>query len=764
MITALPPAPSRGDDSDVFVARADAHIAALPRLVNEINAMGEIFNLSSSLATLGYLPPVLYVGGLAMKTATQTVQHNEVTYAPKLTFLPFTTSGEFEVDKFRVIQGVTANDLGHEDGAAIVGFGRSNVAKKLGDLGYSVMDDGASRNSGAIDTVPAATISVNRCGHAHFPADNTLKGETTYFFDFYAFDHFRGASFSADQGVVLSLPTNEYMWFEDLKFTSDITVFFRDINVRTIFPRSPNTYKSESPPRVSAVTRRSQLALDVANPVLVSARSLNWPSGDEFTDVVANRTSSSIKFFPAAIGFVGAFVELGPYETISALFDSAVAGETMGVMVRGIGGISVIYGTGDIASNYFTATKQSGMPVVGNIADLGWVQLGQARYASFHRTKAIWSVTRIDRSRVVVKLNGRALTAPYMKEFGDVMEVGFVKYTGEVFTISGFTIERRTDAVLGMQEVQEIRCFGDSTAANFPGSWTGMLKNALDGLYGLSVRSVSNFAVAGHSIAQQYAVMQEVGLGNSWYTIWCAGTNDVQGQTPLDEFETTFTNVLNYIISGGRRPVILVPWMWYTKLQSGGVGQASANYDLGAPYRMAMQRIATEMGAIVVMLTSELANPDPSYILTDPLRRGLRDNIHQDIGAFQRYAQIAAQAIADDYLSMPDSVEHVAGTSMLRNGSTSPDFRCAIDKAGMASISGYLLTPVSLDGTVVMHLPRYLWPSRQTNFIVLALRADSGILGSCRVSFENGNLSLYGAPAGTAGILFDSANFKAAFG
>ena len=122
MITALPPAPSRGDDSDVFVARADAHIAALPRLVNEINAISEIFNLSTQLATLGYFPPVPYAAGISLTVATQTVQYGANSYAAILTALPFTTSGVFEESKFRLVQGVAGGDLGAARGGRLVGI------------------------------------------------------------------------------------------------------------------------------------------------------------------------------------------------------------------------------------------------------------------------------------------------------------------------------------------------------------------------------------------------------------------------------------------------------------------------------------------------------------------------------------------------------------------------------------------------------------------------------------------------------------------
>lgn len=152
MITALPPAPSRGDDSDVFVARADAHVAALPRFVSEVNALSRIFNIGTSMATLGYLPPVLYSAGIALSVATQTVQYEGNTYAPKLGDLPFTTSGTFEVAKFRIIQGVSATDLAAPSGAGTVGCRNGfTVEEQLDFLAYGIVNVCDPKYAGGAD-------------------------------------------------------------------------------------------------------------------------------------------------------------------------------------------------------------------------------------------------------------------------------------------------------------------------------------------------------------------------------------------------------------------------------------------------------------------------------------------------------------------------------------------------------------------------------------------------------------------------------------
>lgn len=79
------------------------------------------------LAGIGYAPPVPYAAGLLITTATQTVEYDGETYAPRFESLPFTTSGVFEGSKFRLIQGVSGADLAAPGGGALVGFIQAGI-------------------------------------------------------------------------------------------------------------------------------------------------------------------------------------------------------------------------------------------------------------------------------------------------------------------------------------------------------------------------------------------------------------------------------------------------------------------------------------------------------------------------------------------------------------------------------------------------------------------------------------------------------------
>lgn len=68
--------------------------------------------LTGRLSELGYLPPIAYAGSIAFLATenTKTVERNGIVYAPKITELPFTTTGTWaadDEDKFYVVQGLT---------------------------------------------------------------------------------------------------------------------------------------------------------------------------------------------------------------------------------------------------------------------------------------------------------------------------------------------------------------------------------------------------------------------------------------------------------------------------------------------------------------------------------------------------------------------------------------------------------------------------------------------------------------------------------
>jgi len=626
-----------------------------------------------------------------------------------------------------------------------------NVADKLAEV-TSVTDFGAKGDGS--DDIAAVLKARAHSTHMHFPR---LGGvDTVYTLGAFAVGALDGAIISADTGVQLSLAANApYDLYKNITFESDVFVKFRDINSVYVFPKTPSRYKKDSLKLAPPVQRR-RVALDATNDRQVAARRVEWPDGDTFSVAAATRQINRLTFPGDSVAaFRGPFVDLGPFETVSAYFDAGATAGPIGVMVRGTNGYSVIYGTGG-QSNYFTGQKPVGAPVVGNAQDLSWAVLGQGSYASYQAENSVWSITRTDHDRVVVKLNGRALTQPDLKALGDVVEVGFVCFTAAAFSVSGLTVERRTDMLLGAQELLGIHIFGNSLAAPFAGSWDQYIAPLIDGVGGLKLGSVTNFAVAGSTLAQAYAEMQTRGFGSSHYVIVQGIENDVQGGVSLADFTTLCSNVLDLINAADRIPVIVGAWLWQP---AGADGQATNNSAGGAPYRMIAERLAVQKNALFVNPCAELASPTNGGVM-------LRDRIHETTYAYQMMALITGQALIDHYLALPGSVESAANPDKLLNGATDlGDFRFMVDRDGIGAIGGTLGVTTVAEDTELVEFPAWCRPQRSTNFCVQALSlGGAASLGTAYLFYDANTrrARLRNAPVGTRLLMIAGATFKAA--
>ncbi|MCC9162833.1 hypothetical protein LNA76_05775 [Alcaligenes sp. MMA] len=115
---------------DAVKVNADTQIAAVSaNAAHQIAVTTESAN--ALIASLGYMPPVPYEAGLQMTVANQTVSYQGAVYAPVASDLPFETTGTFESDKFRLVQGVSGADLSADYGSAMVGHHGSTVSQEL---------------------------------------------------------------------------------------------------------------------------------------------------------------------------------------------------------------------------------------------------------------------------------------------------------------------------------------------------------------------------------------------------------------------------------------------------------------------------------------------------------------------------------------------------------------------------------------------------------------------------------------------------------
>lgn len=653
-------------------------------------------------------------------------------------------------------------NLAQAGGANNIGIGETTVGGMLSDF-VSIRQFGAHGN-GVDDDQPAFQKARFVSNRIYFPRIN--GADTTYFLASAAVEMVTGTILRADPGVTISWPAgNNYRLFDHVTFESDINCTYRDSQTTNFaFLATPPAYKKEflAPPGLA--TRRNRKALNCANPIDVRLLKVAWSNGDVFSAAAGTAAYDSVSLDANVGSFSGAFVRLGAYETVSAIFDAGLAHGPIGVILRGTLGYMAVY-AGSAAGNYYTAGKFPGEPVVGNVPDLTWPELGQGRYNSFSPAKSIWSVSKVDVDRVVIKINGKALSQPFTSGVGEIFEVGFVSYANAPFTISGLTVERRIDAAYGMQKMSEIRIFADSTGAAMPSSWDKLLKPLLDGLYGVKVDAITNFGNVGDTFAQQYVAMTQNGFGNAHHVLVVLGTNNAQGQQDLELFKSQVRQTFTYITSNGRRPIAVIPGMWYGQAQAGGAGQATGSYDAAAPYRMWIERIACELRIPLVKVTEELPNPDPQLRITEPGAALLRDNIHQDALGHQYYASAIARAIVDDYMSLPETVEESMGPHMLGAATAGSDLMLSYGKDGLGMVNGTVGVAGVADGGALMTIPRYVLPARTTNISATALTADLLPNGTCWVNIDtvNGVANIHKAPAGTAFLIL-YASWKTAMG
>lgn len=756
MINDLPPAPSRGDDPDVFVGRADAFLAALPAFGSQATDLAGKFNLVAGIGLLGYLPPVAYQAGISLTVATQTVQFGSSTYAPILTALPFTTSGTFEADKFRLVEGISRPELRSSAGSNLVGHRSRSLDAKLTEF-LSILDCGGV-GDGVQDDLGALLEAKSHGSFIRFPRVDVA--ETTYYLGGFSAGELDGLTFIADEGVTLSFAIGQYNFYNKIKCASDIKVHFRDVNVDYVFTKTRASYRKSSPTIPPPAMGRRRIALDCTDTTQVNLRRVGWPTADQFT-AASGSTAQNYAILDAASGvFQGAFVELGAFETVSGYFENGLVSQ-IGIIIRGSLGYSILYATSPTA-NFVAAKKLTGQPIADNSPNLPWTALGQGRYTSFAPDRSIWSVTKVGAGRVIVKLNGRAVTQPYAPYVGDVFEIGFVCF-GVQFMVSGLTLERRTDAVMGMPPLGPLSIWGDSTAESLPSSWDTYMKDMLDGLYGVKVGRIKNNAVSGQNLGQQLALMNSIGFGDAYYVILCIGTNDIQGDTGVIALIANLNSAIDLIHVGGRRAVIVTPWMWYTRAQSGGFGQASINYDIGAKYRMAMERVAFERGAVLINTNAELPNPDPSLLDDEPGAALLRDNIHQDVLGNQLYGTAIGKGMMDDYLSMPCVVEEAPAAALMLDGATAgASLRITYSKDGLCSINGEIVLNGIEGGDNLMRVPRYISPTHDVILMAIAT-SETADLGMVRVFVRPGlgAMQIANIPAGTTRIFFVGGSWKA---
>lgn len=550
----------------------------------------------------------------------------------------------------------------------------------------------------------------------------------------------QNAVLDVDTGVTLSLPNNTpYQLFAGITVVRPTRFVFRDINVAYTLDPQPTATRKTGRMNLGDLLQKSVTSVAGNSPDL-HGRTVVWPTADTFADRAANASDFiSTTFSNITQGnFTGGFVEIGIDETISTMFTATTAQASHGVIIRGTNGFAVYYrDPAAVGQNLYRAYKAIGQPLVQS-QDAGFPGSGGA-YPTFEPGGALWSVQRISDKEYVVALNNRPITGPFGQNVGQVLEIGFVHYTNTAntnFTIGDIIVERNSNPT-GMQPIKEIRLFGDSTVADWPGGISDQLKDLLDGSFGLRAESITNFGVVGNNVAQTYALMQQVGLGNAYYVPIVVGTNDIQGIGNLATFVTNVGSMLDYVRAAGRVPILVLPWTWYRQSEAGGTGQGAQNPQARAAYISKMLRAASDRNLPVVNIGKDLPYPDPAYRTTQasPL---LRDNIHQDQLGYQLYTEAIAQAIASHYLARPNQLTlNLPSEYVMLPGSVQAYLNVSQSRDGQRSLSAQLSFPSTpAVNATMMRVPRFMKPPRVVQTPVLCFNAGVPSVGHADIGTD----------------------------
>jgi len=233
-----------------------------------------------------------------------------------------------------------------------------------------------------------------------------------------------------------------------------------------------------------------------------------------------------------------------------------------------------------------------------------------------------------------VMLNG-VVVQNNVKVSGEILEVGF-----GVANVGTVVITDWVDSFSDIDEgksIVKLAIFGDSrTDDSEYMNWPDYTKKYLDGVAGIRVHDIYNYAVSGQSISQQKVLCTPENIANANVVVIDIGTNDIQIMTNEDTFATDLETMIDVCLTAKKRVIIGVPDLFYTKDQAGSRGQGSVNYDRHKGIRSKCMSIAAKKGVyfidkgqILGPILAQYVNPSitGSYVSLglDPI---LYDNIH----------------------------------------------------------------------------------------------------------------------------------------
>lgn len=729
--------------------------------------------LSGALRRLGYSAPVPYSVGIDVDSYLTTVSKDGIVYRPKTELVPFTT-GAWDESQWVVIQDdpMLRQDLATAGGASIVGYRSGTVSEKLLET-RSIIDYGGSTsissNSAALNAAVADGVS-----HLRFPGP---PGVTYTFAADMTPSASAGMLWDVDPGVTIAVLDVGYL-AHSLRVTRPTLA--RLTALSDDYWLTPN--RDMTPSRAAAYSV-GQMAYSDADFSTIRPLAPNSSEDLAFkylpwsgSDVMVPFAPSTVSANGVVLGFpvVGAFslgmrvLRPGDEMTVNA---SPQIGTSQFVvaMVRTTSGVHGVYSQLGAAASPEFFEKLVGATATTRI--VSFAPLGT--HQSYDGQFALWSIRVNTPTNFSVLLSG--LEVINYDTPGEILEAGLGAMAGaggQQMGLYDWTLTQSKEDT--GKRPMSFAVFGDSrTAAGMPDTWPQWTRKLLDGWHGLRVHEIRNFAVSGNTAAQQAVHCTTGNLSGVDIAIIDVGTNDIQAGTNPDAFYNTVKGMIQICHTAGKTVILGVPDQFYGLGQSGGSGQNTTNYGLGAAIRAKVLRLASDTGCKIVD-KQQILGPIMAQYINTSLAGGIAeldldpivfDNIHFTAFGQQLIGGAYARAVAGVITKSRRNplVKRPAAflPSVLRNGwtfsSTHPKWRR--DSAGNVSLSGILVAGTKTAGTTIMVLPENCSPTETSRF---PATADSGATALVLID-PNGAVLIYGIPPGAEWVSLDGISFPSVF-
>lgn len=289
-------------------------------------------------------------------------------------------------------------------------------------------------------------------------------------------------------------------------------------------------------------------------------------------------------------------------------------------------------------------TKLVGQPST-EFGAIGWPGIGTD--GSYYAGNGYWGVRIYDNKTFGLLINGYLAFGPYPVT-GEIIDAGPAFFGNQNLTVSASWMNRifRSTAAGGI--LTSLLMIGDSTSEAVHGGMADVIAETLDGVRGIRVVAVNNYAKGGHSSADQLARLQTLGIPpNTTHATVLVGRNDISGGAGADGFSLGYiTQILDILIAASIRVVLCVPFGAYGRAPAGGRGVNVVNAENSARTQMMIAALGATKGVKVVDL-NEFSGPAIGELANHAFAPSMwRDNLHESALGYKVYGQAIANALA----------------------------------------------------------------------------------------------------------------------